>query len=60
MRQLNGMGSVFRANPLQGQDGGGAQVPDPWMNLCKINSGLISGHGQTGSGKFHHARGDDR
>jgi len=41
MRQLNGMGSVFRAIPSKAKTAAELKLPDAVMNLCKINSGLI-------------------
>jgi len=51
MRQLNGMGAVFRAIPSKARTAEELQLPEAVMNLCKINSGLILVTGKTGSGK---------
>jgi twitching motility protein PilT len=51
MRQLNGMGAVFRAIPSKARNAAELNLPEPVMNLCKINSGLILVTGKTGSGK---------
>ena len=51
MRQLNGMGAVFRAIPSTARTAAELKLPEAVMNLCKINSGLILVTGKTGSGK---------
>src|SRR5580698_9378272 len=51
MRQLNGMGAVFRAIPSKARTAAELKLPEAVMNLCKINSGLILVTGKTGSGK---------
>jgi twitching motility protein PilT len=51
MRQLNGMGAVFRAIPSKAKSAAELKLPDAVMGLCKINSGLILVTGKTGSGK---------
>jgi twitching motility protein PilT len=51
MRQLNGMGGVFRAIPSKARTAAELKLPEAVMNLCKINSGLILVTGKTGSGK---------
>ncbi|HEX9851490.1 MAG TPA: PilT/PilU family type 4a pilus ATPase, partial [Woeseiaceae bacterium] len=51
MRQLNGMGAVFRAIPSQALTLDQLNMPDPVRNLCRIISGLILVTGKTGSGK---------
>jgi twitching motility protein PilT len=51
MRQLNGMGAVFRAIPSKARTAQELKLPEPVMNLCKINNGLILVTGKTGSGK---------
>ncbi len=51
MRQLNGMGAVFRAIPSSAKTAEELKLPAAVMNLCKINSGLILVTGKTGSGK---------
>ena len=51
MRQLNGMGAVFRAIPSKARTAAELKLPEAVMSLCKINSGLILVTGKTGSGK---------
>ena len=51
MRQLNGMGAVFRAIPSKALTAQELKLPESVMNLCKINNGLILVTGKTGSGK---------
>ncbi|HXC21398.1 MAG TPA: PilT/PilU family type 4a pilus ATPase [Steroidobacteraceae bacterium] len=51
MRQLNGMGAVFRAIPSKARSAEELKLPKAVMDLCKINSGLILVTGKTGSGK---------
>ncbi len=51
MRQLNGMGGVFRAIPSKARTAEELNLPDAVRNLCKINNGLILVTGKTGSGK---------
>src|SRR6202451_1028105 len=51
MRQLNGMGAVFRAIPSSAKTAEELKLPTVGMDLCKINSGLILVTGKTGSGK---------
>jgi twitching motility protein PilT len=51
MRQLNGMGAVFRAIPSKARTAQELKLPESVMNLCKINNGLILVTGKTGSGK---------
>jgi twitching motility protein PilT len=51
MRQLNGMGAVFRIIPSQALTLDQLNLPDSVRNLCKVISGLILVTGKTGSGK---------
>ena len=51
MRQLNGMGAVFRAIPSKARTAAELKLPEAVMNMCKINNGLILVTGKTGSGK---------
>jgi len=51
MRQLNGMGGVFRTIPSKARSAEELNLPEAVRNLCKINSGLILVTGKTGSGK---------
>jgi twitching motility protein PilT len=51
MRQLNGMGAVFRAIPSKARTAEELKLPAAVMDLCRINSGLILVTGKTGSGK---------
>jgi twitching motility protein PilT len=51
MRQLNGMGAVFRAIPSKAKSAEDLKLPEAVMNLCRMNNGLILVTGKTGSGK---------
>jgi twitching motility protein PilT len=51
MRQLNGMGAVFRAIPSKALTLDELKLPDAVRQLCRANSGLILVTGKTGSGK---------
>jgi twitching motility protein PilT len=51
MRQLNGMGAVFRAIPSKARTAEELKLPEAVLNLCRINNGLILVTGKTGSGK---------
>ncbi len=51
LRQLNGMGGVFRAIPSKAQTLEQLKMPDAVRNLCKVMNGLILVTGKTGSGK---------
>jgi twitching motility protein PilT len=51
MRQLNGMGAVFRAIPSSAKSAEELKLPQAVMEMCKINAGLILVTGKTGSGK---------
>jgi twitching motility protein PilT len=51
MRQLNGMGGVFRAIPSKALTLDELKLPDAVRQLCRANSGLILVTGKTGSGK---------
>jgi twitching motility protein PilT len=51
MRQLNGMGAVFRAIPSKAKSADDLNLPASIRNLCKITNGLILVTGKTGSGK---------
>jgi twitching motility protein PilT len=51
LRQLNGMGGVFRVIPSKARTADELKLPDAVRNLCKVNSGLILVTGKTGSGK---------
>ena len=51
MRQLNGLGGVFRAIPSKAQTIDQLKMPDAVRNLCKVANGLILVTGKTGSGK---------
>src|SRR6185312_10957221 len=51
MRQLNGMGAVFRAIPSQALTLDQLDIPLPVRQLCRANNGLILVTGKTGSGK---------
>jgi len=51
LRQLNGMGAVFRAIPSKAQTLEQLRMPEAVRNLCKVSNGLILVTGKTGSGK---------
>jgi twitching motility protein PilT len=51
MRQLNGMGAVFRAIPSQALTLDQLDMPAAVRTLCRANNGLILVTGKTGSGK---------
>ncbi len=51
MRQLNGMGAVFRAIPAIARTMDELDLPQSVRALCKVNNGLILVTGKTGSGK---------
>ena len=51
LRQLNGMGAVFRAIPSKAQTLEQLKMPDAVRNLAKVSSGMILVTGKTGSGK---------
>ena len=52
LRQLNGIGAVFRAIPSKAQTLEQLKMPDAVRNLAKASSGLILVTGKTGSGKY--------
>src|SRR5438477_8294725 len=51
MRQLNGMGAVFRVIPSTAKSADELKLPQAVRDLGKINNGLILVTGKTGSGK---------
>jgi twitching motility protein PilT len=51
MRQLNGMGAVFRAIPSKALTLDDLKLPESVRQLCRANNGLILVTGKTGSGK---------
>ena len=51
MRQLNGMGAVFRAIPSKARTADELKLPEAVRQLCRTNNGLILVTGKTGSGK---------
>src|SRR5579871_712628 len=51
MRQLNGMGAVFRAIPSQALTLDQLDMPQAVRQMCRANNGLILVTGKTGSGK---------
>ncbi|HYL02051.1 MAG TPA: PilT/PilU family type 4a pilus ATPase [Steroidobacteraceae bacterium] len=51
MRQLNGMGAVFRAIPSKALTLDELKMPEAVRQMCRANSGLILVTGKTGSGK---------
>jgi twitching motility protein PilT len=51
MRQLNGMGAVFRAIPSKALTLEELKMPESVRQMCRVVSGLILVTGKTGSGK---------
>jgi len=51
MRQLNGMGAVFRAIPSKALTLDDLKMPDAVRQMARANNGLILVTGKTGSGK---------
>lgn len=51
LRQLNGIGAVFRAIPSQALTLAQLNMPEAIRNLCRVVNGLILVTGKTGSGK---------
>jgi twitching motility protein PilT len=51
MRQLNGMGAVFRSIPSKALSLDQLKMPDSVRQMCRANNGLILVTGKTGSGK---------
>src|SRR6201986_2037475 len=51
LRQLNGMGAVFRAIPSKALSLDALKMPEAVRQLCRANNGLILVTGKTGSGK---------
>ncbi len=51
MRQLNGMGAVFRAIPSKALTLDQLKMPEAVRQMCRANNGLILVTGKTGSGK---------
>ena len=51
MRQLNGMGAVFRAIPSKARTMDELNLPEAVRAFCRVNNGLILVTGKTGSGK---------
>jgi twitching motility protein PilT len=51
MRQLNGMGGVFRAIPSKALTMDELNLPEAVRQMCRANQGLILVTGKTGSGK---------
>jgi twitching motility protein PilT len=51
MRQLNGMGAVFRAIPSKAFTLDELKLPESVRTMCRANQGLILVTGKTGSGK---------
>jgi twitching motility protein PilT len=51
MRQLNGMGGVFRAIPSKALTLDELRLPEAVRQMCRATSGLILVTGKTGSGK---------
>jgi twitching motility protein PilT len=51
MRQLNGLGAVFRAIPSKALTMDELKLPNAVRQMCRANQGLILVTGKTGSGK---------
>ena len=51
MRQLNGMGAVFRVIPSKAYTLDELKIPEAVRAMCRANNGLILVTGKTGSGK---------
>src|SRR3989475_10787394 len=51
MRQLSGMGAVFRAIPSKALSLDDLKMPEAVRQMCRANNGLILVTGKTGSGK---------
>src|SRR5712671_1999289 len=51
MRQLNGMGAVFRVIPSKAYTLDELKIPEAVRQMCRANNGLILVTGKTGSGK---------
>jgi twitching motility protein PilT len=51
MRQLNGMGAVFRVIPSKAYTLDELKTPEAVRQMCRANNGLILVTGKTGSGK---------
>src|SRR5215813_7596188 len=51
MRQLNGMGAVFRSIPSKALSLDDLKMPEAVRQMCRANNGLILVTGKTGSGK---------
>ena len=51
MRQLHGMGAVFRSSPSKAMSMDELKLPDSVRQLCRASYGLILVTGKTGSGK---------
>ena len=51
MRQLHGMGAVFRSIPSKALSLDQLKMPDAVRQMCRANNGLILVTGKTGSGK---------
>ncbi len=60
MRQLNGMGAVFRAIPSKALTMDELKLPESVRTLARANNGMILGHRQDRFGQVHDACRDDR
>ena len=60
MRQLNGMGAVFRAIPSKARTAEELKLPDAVRNLMQDQQWPDTGDGQDRLRQIHHARGNDR
>ena len=60
MRQLNGMGAVFRAIPSKALTLDELKLPEAVRQTVPRQQRADPGHRQDRLGQVHHARGDDR
>ncbi len=60
MRQLNGMGAVFRAIPSKALTMDELKLPESVRQMCARQQWADPGDRQDRLGQVHHARGDDR
>jgi len=56
MRQLNGMGAVFRAIPSKALSMDELKLPEAVRQMCRANNGLILVTGKTGRGSPRRSR----
>ena len=60
MRQINGLGGVFRVIPSNALTMDELKLPQAVRQMARANNGLILVTGKTGSGKIDNARLNDR